>query len=169
MTDDWFDSAVEDLDERAAGDAEVATAVAWKPDKDAELPETIQGTVFHEIRVAATKYGGAYVTYIKDAVLKDNENNPVIWEIFASRSVLKRELQDASPAVGSLIVMRWLGLQEAASGGRKFHKYQVQAQTPDATLWSKLVGEAYAADLKADEGNDVPDTIATEEDLEKVF
>ena len=164
----WFAGAEESLDARAATEAELEKAVSWRPDKDVALPHEIQGEVFSDIRTVGTKYGAAYVLYVKDLSTVPSANSePLIWELFASRSVFKRELREASPAVYSLIVVRWEGLKESASGGRSYHGYKVMAQTPDAELWAGLVREAY--EVEANLKPDVEDTIATEEDLEKVF
>ena len=171
MSNDWFSGAEETLDARAAIEAELEKAVSWRPDKDAELPHEIQGEVFSDIRTVGNKYGAAYVLYVKDLSLippsADNDE-PLIWELFAARSVFKRELQDAAPSVGSLIVVRWEGLKESNTpGGRPYHGYKVAAKYSDSELWARLVREAY--EIEANLKPDIEDTIATEEDLEKVF
>ena len=167
---DWFSGAEETLDARAASEAELEAAVSWRPDKDEAIPYEIQGEVFSDIRMVSTKFGAAYILYVKDLSLippSADDDEPIIWELFASRSVFKRELQEAAPAVGSLIVVRWEGLKQSSSGGRSYHGYKVMAQTPDAELWAGLVREAY--EVEANLKPEIDDTIATEADLERVF
>ena len=166
----WFAGAEESLDARAVIEAELEDAVSWRPDKDEEIPDEIHGEVFSDIRAVSTKYGAAYVLYVKDLSLippSAEHDEPILWELFASRSVFKRELQEAAPSEGSLIVVRWEGLKESSSGGRSYHGYKVMAQTPDAELWTGLVRQAYETERNIKP--DVDDVIATEEDLEKVF
>ena len=168
MSNDWFAGAEESLDTRAKAEAELEKAESWRPDKKDDIPHEIQGEVVSDVRVVGTEYGAAYVLYVRDlSTVPPANEEPLIWELFASRAMFKRELQEAAPAVSSLIVVRWEGLKESSSGGRSYHGYKVMAQTPDAELWAGLVRQAY--EIEANLKPDVEDTIATEEDLEKVF
>ena len=165
---DWFSGANTALDERAEAEAELENAVSWRPDKDETNPHEIHGEVFGDIRCVNTKFGAAYVLYVKDlSNAPDSKAESIIWELFASRAMFKRELQEAAPAMGSLIVIRWEGLQESSTGGRSFHRYKVMAQTPDAALWSRLVREAY--EVEQNTTPDIDKSIATEEDLGRIF
>ena len=169
MSNDWFSSAETALNDRAEIEAELEGATSWRPDSDESLPLEIQGEVFSEIRTVSTKFGAAYLLHVKDlSEVPAANSEPTIWELFASRFVFKRELQEASPGVGSLIVVRWEGLKESSTpGGRPYHGYKVMAQTPDSELWARLVREAY--EIETNLKPEIDDVIATEEDLRKVF
>jgi hypothetical protein len=179
----WYDEATKAADKQAEEQATLSLAGSWKPDKNEDDPNPLVGIVFNTPSVRDTKYGGRYVLYVhqtdendellfKPAVDDDGEEIegevvPVLYEVFASRAVLVRNLQDAAPGKGSPIFIRWEGQVESTSGGRKYHSYTAMAGEPDADLWAKLVRDKMESDNNVKP--DVDDSIATEEDLEKVF
>lgn len=184
----WYEEAATKADELAEEQAIKSQALSWKPDDEAvtdkiDVPNPLVGLMYDEPEVRAhSKYGGSYVLYVHETDENDeklfvkardedgketDEDVPKLWEIYAARSVIIRQLQDASPAVGSPIFVRWEGRLQAKNSNRRYHSYVVLAHEPDADLWARLVREKYEADSAAKP--DVDDTIATEEDLEKVF
>ena len=70
----------------------------------------------------------------------DTEKTWALW-IGDSPKVLKDQMEDAAPGIGSLIYISYKGKRDTKDGSRSYHVHSVEAQTRDFELWSELTKE----------------------------
>ena len=130
---DWFEGVESTMDKKQ----EISEAAeAWKP----KAGEVLKGTFLSATTKATTSYGGGYVVTIQQ------HETDLFVEVWGLRTVLKKELQESQPAVGSLIAIRYDGMVEPESGGHSYGKYVVECLERDAEYWLPLIKEMVALD-----------------------
>lgn len=127
---DFFDEAMEDMSTKVVKDEGETGAEEWTPQNAGEALQC----VFIKAKRKNTKYGPGFNVLVKDVI---SEEYIKIW---AQRSMLKSQLLDASPAIGSPMVLVYNGQKDGANG-YPFHSYQVRAEKSDVELWKKYVTE----------------------------
>lgn len=126
---DFFDKAEESAE---AGPDEQHPAFKWK-----EKGQVLKGTMT-DIRVQGTKDGR-----INLLATIDEHGTDKTWALWVGDSpkVLKDAMEDAAPAIGSLIYIHYDGKRDTKDGNRSYHVHTVQAETQDFEFWSKLLVE----------------------------
>lgn len=128
MTDGFFDKA----EENAEKETEQHPAFKWK-----EAGQVLKGTMT-DIRVQGTKDGRINLLATIDEA--DTDKTWALW-IGDSPKVLKDQMEDAAPGIGSLIYISYKGKRDTKDGSRSYHVHSVEAQTRDFELWSELTKE----------------------------
>jgi len=128
MTDDFFDKAEENAD----ATTEQHPAFKWT-----KAGQVLKGTMT-DIRVQGTKDGRINLLATVDE--HGTDDTYALW-VGDSPKVLKDAMEDAAPAVGSLIYISYQGKRDTKDGTRSYHVHTVQAETQDFEFWSKLLVE----------------------------
>jgi hypothetical protein len=132
MSDDFFDKAIEQLDDAL----EVGEAESGADDWDPTEGDVLRG-IFLKASVIPTKYGPAILAIVRDL---EDERSLKVW---CTRSVLKSEILESIPKPGSKIVIRYSG-ERTAKSGNMFHLYQVASEKMDADYWGPLLRAIHA-------------------------
>lgn len=96
--------------------AEIMTARAWRP----SVGESITGTVAN-LRKQDDEYGGHVVITLSSAV---EGGQPVYTAVHAFHSVLKKQLFDMKPVIGTPLTITYLGKVDGKN--QPYHSYLVQ-------------------------------------------
>jgi len=125
---EFFDKAAEDMKASLTSEESQAAADEWNPTSEGEALRC----VFIKAWTKDTRYGPGINVLVKDV---DTDLYVKVW---AKRSMLKQQLLDAAPAVGSPTVFVYNGQREGANG-YPFHSYQVRTERSDDELWKKVM------------------------------
>ncbi len=133
--DDFFDGIEDTLDNQD----DYAEAEYWDPQPDELLKcELVAGTVI------MSKYGKMIQLIVK-RVSADDE----VLKVGCLRSVLRGQVIDAMPKVGSLLAIKYYGKVKAEKSGREYHNYRLRASEADSEYWAPLFKDLATAPVQA--------------------
>lgn len=92
------------------------------------------GTV-EKIDYVGTRNGESHLMQIK---VLDTDDIVTVW---CSQTVLKNQVLDIAPAVGSVIVIIYEGKKHSEKSGYDYNSYQVQASESDFQAWADVTRE----------------------------
>ena len=170
--DPWFDEARRSAREGEELEDALQRADYWNPSTPGE---ELQCTVLKADFLQTRKYKTWMpVLWVEDLVatqrwplgpdgLETSETTtvPKIWNIWANHKVLSSEIMSAMPAVGSKVLIEFVGKVPNRAGSREFYKYHVLAQRQDVELWQALS----AARPETEERPEITPTEAANPDL----
>ena len=162
----WFDDAEKQMDEREQEEVLREKQRKWKPEEEGD---TLLGILTQAKTTPDTGYGVGLLCIVKDMKEKDEDGDPIQWEVWGSGVVLRNELFDQAPALGKGIMIRYAGKQEGQSGF-SYSKYYVEVEKDkngipfqDRQLWDKLHRE-YEMNRESDAPAVDPVQSATDDD-----
>lgn len=124
---DFFDDALEKMDEGKDKDEAEAKAEEWEPKSEGE---TLRG-IFLKATRKKTDWGVGFTVIVRDI------DTGLAIKVWCKRSMLKSQLLSASPAKGSPIVFKYNGTIET-SNGYEMHSYQIRAEKSDPKYWAGI-------------------------------
>ena len=120
------------------------------------------GTV-EKIDYVGTRNGESHLMQIKPL---DSDEVVTVW---CSQTVLKNQVLDLAPAVGSVIVIIYEGKKHSEKSGYDYNSYQVQASESDFQAWADVTREgAQRIKLKA-AANAPQGGVVDDDDLEAPY
>jgi hypothetical protein len=133
----FFDSLDETLEKRKDDNEAFGNEQDWQPVEDGE---TLKG-IFLKARYVNTKYGLRGIALVKDSTTNETMN------VWLTRTVLRREVEDLKPAPGTPIGIRYEGLKSPEGGGSDYHLYTVVI--PEQDEEQVIRGEKHWAEAHA--------------------
>jgi len=132
MTDDFFDKAeAETKTAHEAGTADRNPAIKWSEPRiarlllqDARVQQLKDGTMKYLLTVQDLEDGGTYTLWMGDA-----GDSPVM---------LTNGWWDATPAIGSKVMINYNGKKLAPESGYSYGLFEVRAEVNDPTYWVEL-------------------------------
>lgn len=133
----FFEEAEKRANKEAESQKEKDAAEWWNFEgKGGEEPQPtfkgyfVQGT-YHEKEGSSGPYT-CLLAYLRDL-------DGVLWRAWFSAGVAIRQLQDASPAQDTLVMINYEGeIESNRNAGRKFKAYRVIADEQDAEYWNAI-------------------------------
>ncbi len=122
----FYDEAEKDIE---ATSGEQAPAIKW------DEPGKVLKGVMLAIKTQGTKDGRMNLLATIDEA--GTEDTWAVW-IGDSPFMLKQEFEDAAPAIGSKVMISYIGKQPTKSGDREYRVFRVRAETKDFELWLDL-------------------------------
>jgi len=143
MSDNYFDGVEDDLARKALDTEE--TQEQYAKEKEYEF--------WNEEETPLLKCVLEKVTYVRDKwnkvipilIVKDVNTNEHL-KIWASRTVLRTELEQLKPAVGSPLAIQCMGKVEGKQGA--YYLYSAVAESSDEGVWNTAEAEFWVRDEK---------------------
>ena len=128
--DDWFDGVTDELAQKALGQEEEQEERA----KEKEYPfwDEEETPILKGFLEKLSYWRDDYDNLVPILIVKDVDTEGHV-KVWASRTILKKELELAKPAVGKPFAIQSLGKVEGKSSS--YYMYNVVASEMDAELW----------------------------------
>ena len=130
MTDNAAVAAELQKKAKAAIEGDSSNPPTWKPEPSEELVGTVT-----KIDYVGTRNGESHLMQVQRL---DSDEVVTVW---CSQTVLKNQVLDLAPAVGSVIVIIYEGKKHSEKSGYDYNSYQVQASESDFQAWADVTRE----------------------------
>jgi hypothetical protein len=136
---EFFDKAGNEADEKAATEEEQNAAPWWNFEGKGgeEAHPTFQGRFVSAEYKEKQGSNGPYDCLM--CYFRDIDKDETLYKVWFSAGGAVRGMRDASPAVGTLLMVRFEGEQDSSTSGRKFKAYSVVADEQDDELWGSYM------------------------------
>lgn len=143
----WYDKADEQMDERSKEEADREDQQRWDPAPGEDLLGVLTKV---KVTPDTMGYGPGLLLIVKDMRKEKDGGGALLWEVWASATVLKSELFDQAPKQGKGIMIRFDGLAQGQSG-REYKKFFVEVERDendiaftDRELWRDIEAQMTA-------------------------